>query len=179
MDLEAGTRMNAEECIVVQYETWIEKPGEYLKHIHEIEDRFGTVIILFNSDLMAGRRHVRSALHHAFLAFREGNSISHSPEMEALLYASASRQCNVGAQFGVHEGNNRVYLCLCPGSRPALDLMLRNGQLVSENWDVFTPEKTARLVDVFGISRQELEVTGLEKIPDLVLERVALLEVQR
>lgn len=171
--------MDAGECLIVQYEIDIDDPKDYLRKIHETGSRFGTTIILFNAELMAGRAHVCAALQHAFRAFREGYSISNSPEMEALLYASASRQCHLGVRFGVHQGKNSAYLCLCPESLPALDLLLTEGALIEDDWDVFSPEKVHRLMDVFGVTSRELGVAGNRNISDLVLERVALLEVQR
>ena len=59
----------------------------------------------------------RAAVAQAARAFQEGTNISNTLEMEALLYAAGSRQCNIASSFGIHEGENRIYLCCSPGGR--------------------------------------------------------------
>jgi KEOPS complex subunit Cgi121 len=171
--------MDADDCMIIQFGIEIENPDDYLQRVRQIGDHFGVVIILFNAEMMAGLSHVRSALQHAFRAFACGAAISNSPEMEALLYASGSRQCLVGIRFGVHAGKNLVYLCICPGNEKVRRRLLKEGEILGGDWDAISPEKMIRLMDLFGITPAELEVAGQSRIPDLILERVALLEVCR
>jgi KEOPS complex subunit Cgi121 len=171
--------VHADDCKIIQFGIEIKNPDKYLRRVREIGKRFGVVIILFNSDVMAGIHHVRSALQHAFRAFDNGTAISNSLEMEALLYASGSRQCQIGVRFGVHAGRNNVYLCVCPENKEALRELLKDGEVVVGDWEALSQEKMSRLMDLFGITPVELEVAGTFRITDLVLERVALLEVYR
>jgi KEOPS complex subunit Cgi121 len=171
--------IDADDCMIIQYGIDIESPSHCLQQVRQIGSRYGVVIILFNAEMMAGLPHVHSALRHAFRACDQGTAISSSPEMEALLYASGSRQCRVGVRFGVHSGKNLVYLCICPGNDEVRRIFLKRGEVLDGDWDVILPEKKARLMDLFGITSQELEVAGQSRITDLILERVALLEVYR
>jgi KEOPS complex subunit Cgi121 len=173
------TGMDAGDCMIIQFGVDIETPEVYLTRIREISRRFGVCIVLFNAEMIAGISHVCSALQHAFRAFDKGTAISNSPEMEALLYASGSRQCQTGVRFGVHSGRNFAYLCICPGNEEALGELLKDGDVVDGDWDAMSPEKMTYLMDLFGITNAELEVTGKSRITDLILERVALLEVYR
>jgi KEOPS complex subunit Cgi121 len=50
---------------------------------------------------------------------------------------------------------------------------------VEETCDDMTPDKEARLVSLFSITQEELEVVGRDRIKDLILERIALLYVNR
>jgi thioredoxin-like negative regulator of GroEL len=51
---------------------------------------------------------------------------------------------------------------------------------IRENWDTIDPEKRDRLMETFAISREELAAAGGDgRMIDLVLERVALLQVLR
>jgi len=50
---------------------------------------------------------------------------------------------------------------------------------VAESWDDWNADKIAHLISLFGITPDELETVGQERIKDLVLERIALLEVYR
>jgi len=171
--------MQCEECTVIQFRTEVSDPEEFLRNVREIASRYGVSVILFDASMMAGIAHVRSSLFHALRAFREEKSISNSLEMEALLYASGSRQCQHAIRFGVHTGRNDTYLCICPGRNAVVEEMLKLGEMCDEDWEVLSQEKIGRLMNIFGITREEVEVVGATRIPELVLERVALLEVYR
>jgi tRNA threonylcarbamoyladenosine modification (KEOPS) complex Cgi121 subunit len=47
------------------------------------------------------------------------------------------------------------------------------------DWEQMTDDKIKVLNSVFGITNDEIAVTGKDRIKDLVLERVALLEVNK
>ncbi|NYT17614.1 MAG: hypothetical protein GKC06_06395 [Methanomicrobiales archaeon] len=171
--------MQVEECMIVQYRTEIQNQEAFLTIIRDIAARHSVHIILFNASNMAGLAHVRTALNHAFRAFTSGSAISNSVEMEAFLYASGSRQCQIGIQFGVHAGSNDTYLCICPASSGAFEELLDFGELCNEDWETLSHEKMNRLRKLFDISEEELAVVGPSRITELILERVALLEVYR
>jgi KEOPS complex subunit Cgi121 len=168
------------KCVIRQFRLNISDQGEFLKHIRELGEWNSVNIILFNADRMAGRAHVESAIAHAFRAFREGETISNSVEMESLLYAAGSRQCQQGTGFGVHSGENRVYLCICPGNtRVQKDLQKIGVYCDEEDWEPLSEEKQSLLMELFGITIEEIGVVGISRLQDLVLERVALLQVYR
>lgn len=167
------------ECTVLQFRVRIEDPEEFLQCVRDIGSRYGVSVIFFDAAMMAGIAHVRSALFHALRAFREGRAISNSAEMEALLYACGSRQCHHAVRFGIHRGRNDAYLCVCPGNDAAVMELLRYGEISHEDWEALDPEKIARIREVFGITREEVDVVGISRLSELVLERVALLEVYR
>jgi len=151
----------------------------FLDALRTIASENGTTIICFNADNLAGRRHAEAALRLALRSWRGGTPIANSLEMEALLYASGSRQCSVASSFGVHAGKNRAYICACPACEAvwvALTPLLR---FVSESWEEMDREHRSRLKELFLISEEELAAVGESRFTDLVLERVALLEVYR
>ena len=171
--------MQENECTVLQFRAEIKEPEEFLRTVRMIALRHGVCVILFNASMMAGIAHVRSSLFHALRALREERTISNSLEMEALLYACGSRQCQHAVRFGIHAGRNDAYLCICPGRDAAVVELLKLGEVCDEDWEVLEPEKIERLREIFGITREEVEVVGISRLAELVLERVALLEVYR
>jgi len=172
--------LKSARCDIHQFRLNITSPGEFLRYTRDLGASKSATIILFNADRMAGRGHVVSALYHAFRAFERGEAISNTVEMEALLYAAGSRQCEVGMEFGLHPGVNRVYLCICPGSDPVLRDLEQKGVYCNEDdWEQFSAEKQCLLKEIFGITDKELAVVGISRLQDLVIERVALLEVYR
>ena len=171
--------MNRCECDIHQVVVEVSDPGAFLETIRLIGTRWHTHLIFFNADLMAGRAHALSALFHAFRAKEEGCMISSRVEMEALLYAAGSRQCQSGMRFGLHKGRNKAYLCICPPSREAFRELLPLVTVSSGDWNEISPEKAERLAENFAITLPEIEAAGPDRLGELVLERVALLEVYR
>lgn len=153
----------------------------FLREIRTIADECGTHIILFDADRLAGRKHVEAALRHAWRSWAGGEPIANSLEMEALLYAAGTRQCQVASSFGIHPGENRSYIAVCPPAPGVRDRLAGLVRIVSDeqNWEKIDSAKRARLAELFSITEEEIAVVGEERLRDLVLERVALLDVYR
>ena len=151
----------------------------FIGTLREISIACGTHIICFDAEKIAGRAHAEAALMHAVRAMEEGTNISHSLEMEALLYAAGSRQCSLAMGFGVHQGMNRGFLCILPESEAAWVLLNYVVLESDENWEEIPPSKQVLLMELFDITCEEINVSGMERLRDLVLEKVALLEVYR
>lgn len=151
----------------------------FLHALRTIASDTGTTIICFNADNLAGKRHAEAALRHALRSWTAGTLIANSPEMEALLYASGSRQCSVASSFGVHAGKNRAYVCCYPACERVWEALTPLVWFVDGDWEDITPERRARLKELFSISDEEIAAAGESRLADLVLERVALLEVYR
>jgi len=153
--------------------------NRFLDALRTIASDNGTTIICFNADNLAGRRHAEAALRLARRSWRAGTQISNSLEMEALLYASGSRQCSVASSFGVHAGKNQAYICACPACEAVWEALTPLVRFVSEGWEDMKGERRSRLKELFSISDEEIAAAGPSLFSDLVLERVALLEVYR
>ncbi len=154
--------------------------GAVLLRLRETGTKYHCEIVCFNADLMAGEPHVHSAMYHAIRSWSSGEAIANSFGMEALLYASASRQCQEAVRFGLHPGENRVYIGIWPtqsGIWEELFSWIQPGSAAEE--EGIPPEKQALLQKIFHISDLELSVAGTGRLTDLVLERVALLAVNR
>jgi KEOPS complex subunit Cgi121 len=153
--------------------------GSFLSWLRAISTRNGVIIVCFNAELMAGQEHVTSAMLHANRAKNKGTCISSSFEIEALLYAAGSRQCQDAAKFGVHQGLNKCYLCIYPVNPLVWSELLTVMTVSTEDWEIMTDDKMKVITSAFSITNDEIAVTGKDRIKDLVLERVALLEVNK
>lgn len=152
----------------------------FLQDLRSIAADYDTHIICFNADMLAGKVHAVSAVERAVRAFEEGVNISNNLEMECLLFAAGSRQCSIAASFGIHEGENQMYICCYPARAKVLVALEPLFRFVEDNWDTLDPEKRRRLMKTFSISTGEIAAAGgNERFVDLVLERVALLQVSR
>ncbi|MCE5338048.1 MAG: KEOPS complex subunit Cgi121 [Methanomicrobiaceae archaeon] len=157
----------------------IDENIRFLREVRRIAGICGTHIILFDADRLVGRDHVEAALRHAWRSWTRGEPIANSIEMEALLYAAGTRQCQVAASFGIHPGENRAYIAVCPPAPGVRDRLADLVTFVDEDREEIGPEKRERLADFFGITPEEVAVVGEDRFRDLVLERVALLDVYR
>jgi KEOPS complex subunit Cgi121 len=157
----------------------IDDRNQYLQIIQRIARLHSLHIVCFDVDKMAGRGHAKAAIYHSQRSFFSGKPISNSFEMEALLFAAGTRQCQVAASFGIKEGDNTMFVCSYPANEHVWSDLSRHMNFVDEMCDDMTPQKEEILVSLFNITREELEVVGRDRIIDLIFERVALLYVNR
>jgi KEOPS complex subunit Cgi121 len=132
----------------------------------------GSQALVLDGDLVFGADHIASALHHAAKAIAEGRNASDSIAMETLLYASGERQLS-GAirKMAVGEGTRRVVLAVLSGGfRPG------------EGWSPLPPSEgaadRARLAR-FGVTEAEMSTVAEGRLAELVLERVASVDVTK
>ena len=151
----------------------------FLRLLQGIARSCSTHIVCFDADKLAGRDHAEAALQHAHRSFFSEKPISNSFEMEALLFAAGSRQCLVAALFGIQEGENRTFVCSYPVNKDVWKDLSHLMHFVTETWDEMTPDKEARLMVLFNITQEELDMVGRDRLKDLLLERIALLHVNR
>jgi len=158
----------------------IRDPASFLLDIRTVAACHDTHIICFNADMIAGRVHAAASVARAVRAYESGDTISNTLEMESLLFAAGSRQCNIAASFGIHTGENRVYICCYPARATIWVALESLFHFVLEGWDTIDPEKRDLLMKTYGISPVEIGAAGGDgRLVDLVLERVALLQVMR
>ena len=174
MDVDMNTgEIRAARCQITQCSV-------FLKKLRTKSIKYNCHIICFNADMMIGKAHARSAILHAIRSFKEGNTISKKIEMEALLYASGSRQCTIASSFGIHEGDNNIFVCCFPSQNGVWNALAPLFTFVEEEWEIIDLEKRSRLMQHFGITEKEIQtLTNPSRIADLVLERVALLQISR
>ncbi|MDK2974317.1 MAG: hypothetical protein PWP08_688 [Methanofollis sp.] len=166
------------ECEIEQGIVDISSLPAVLESIREIAGATGTHIICFDAENLAGKEHARKALRHAMRSWREERAIANSIEMEALLYAAGTRQCRVAMELGLHEGENRCYVCICPPSPAAVAALGRIVRWDECDWEQIDRAKKARLMERYAVTEEELAAAG-GRLRPLVHERIALLEVNR
>ena len=156
----------------------VDDPAPLLAAVRWVAGETGTRIVLFDADRMAGRAHAAAALAHAARSVEREDPIARTFEMEALLYAAGTRQTRIGRTFGLHEGLNRCWVAVTPPDDRAWTLLLGLVEFKPEP-DQFTPAHRQRLCGLFDITPAELEIVGDDRLAELVLERVALLDANR
>jgi KEOPS complex subunit Cgi121 len=147
-----------------------------IKQVNGIARETASTIVLFDAEKVAGSDHIRSAVWHANRSFTCGKSISRTLAMEILLYASGQRQCSLALRFGLHAGENVLFVMIFGGDAELAWKLL--SQIVIPEMHGVTASREI-LMEEFGITMEELVVVGVERIGELVIERVALMNVYK
>lgn len=153
----------------------VEDVTRTLKTINGIGKDTGSTIVLFDAAKIAGKPHIESAVIHAKRSFADGKNIARTLSMEILVYASGQRQCSLAPRFGLQKGQNQVYVLILDGETERAKEEIR--KLVCETEEVSAAKET--LKKEFDITEEELEVVGEDRIGELVIERVAMLDAWR
>lgn len=147
----------------------------------------GAAFQLFDADMVAGWRHLFHAAVNAVHATRCGTAISNSVEVEAMLYASCQDQISRAfTVMGLSPLVKNVAILVLSedpeeAERLASEIAEHLGQPDDGVLDV-TPEKYARLMDVFEVGEEALAAVGgdtYEALTSLVVEKGALLPLRR
>ncbi len=130
-------------------------------------------IVLMDAGKVCGADHLDSAVFHARRAFERGMNASNTMGMEVILYASGERQISKAKKkMGLHQETEKVaVIVLGPEDLDQVmnDLDLKRDDSLLE----CSLEKGA----AFGIYPEELETVGMDMLTDLVLEKVAFVEI--
>ena len=173
---------------VIVGRTFVESVPAFLAALREVVPS-GVCIQAFDAKKEASEQHIRSAVQKALRAFRKKRNISQDLSMEMLLYAAGERQISRALEMGISEGEQKVVIAVVDPSNTLEEAEMNAiaervkrrmnikeeelGNILSDN------ERKEALVQFFGITKDELEAVGEEKIEKLVLERVALLDVKK
>jgi KEOPS complex subunit Cgi121 len=130
-------------------------------------------IVLMDACRVCGVDHLESAVFHARRAFQRGTNASNTLGMEVILYASGERQISKAKKkMGLHQETERVAVVVL-GSEE-VDQVLNDLDLERDDSLL---ECSAEKGAAFGIGRKELQTVGEEMLTDLVLEKVAFVEI--
>ncbi len=155
----------------------IEDIEKFLEKIQIFSDKNNLIIQVFNSDMIFDRIHLISAAEHALRAEKNEGMSSNSLSMEILLYASGERQLkNAIPMMGVKKGESRIAFVLISEKEEKISIknllelldLKRNDKVLEGN---------SSILKKFGISDSEIKTVSKDKYGDLILEKVALVDI--
>ncbi|HII06809.1 MAG TPA: hypothetical protein HA349_05720 [Methanotrichaceae archaeon] len=151
----------------------IREKEAFLAALRETQNRHSCVIQAMDASVMVGERHAAFAVEKAMRAFSERRNVAKDLGLEILRYASGQRQIERALSMGVSEATQRVALIVVENGT-ALEI----SDIIEVDGDGPCWSPTA-VKEAFDIQELEIEAVGEERIPDLVLERVALIDAYR
>ncbi|WP_200530836.1 KEOPS complex subunit Cgi121 [Halorubrum sp. LN27] len=165
----------------------------FLGALDEIAAETGAVVQAFDAELVVSTEHLREATRLAARSIARDVAVARDPGVEVMLYAAGRRQIDRAFALGVEEGERRAVVLVAdfggvPGAdRPDADLDAAAASvrelLASPAADTgggeFEPAFDAeRVRGFYDIGERELAATAGD-LPDIVRERVALLDVEK
>jgi KEOPS complex subunit Cgi121 len=155
----------------------IQNVDKFLKNVGEFAKKHDIIIQAMDADMIYGKIHLNSAFEHAKRAIDQKTNTTNSFEMEILLYASGERQLKLAIpKMGVKKGNANVAFVLTNGtiSDKLIENILEQLSLTRNDKVLVGDEYTLKK---FGINKHEFETVTKAKYGDLILEKVAMVDI--
>jgi len=150
----------------------------FLKTVSSIASENEVIVQGLNADLIAGERHLHFAVGKALRAVAAGRNIAKDSGVEIMRYAAGERQIERSFSIGLREGeNSAVFVLLGKMDNLVLALSPIRKLIIEKPCSellAYSDAKRQGILSMFGITDAEIEASGEEHIPELVIERVAL-----
>lgn len=139
----------------------------------ELEGQLGARILIVDAEMVFGREHLEIAVEHARRAFDRGTNVASSLTMEILLYASGERQLSTAIdKMGVDRDTEEIVVIVSPPPK-AKKVCAELG--ISRDDSVL--EGKAENLGRYGIPPKAISSVPRERVLDLVLEKVAVVDL--
>ncbi|MFB6119196.1 KEOPS complex subunit Cgi121 [Halosegnis sp.] len=149
--------------------------GAFVDALATVGDEYGVTTQAFDARYVVSERHLQRAVELADRERARGNAIARERAVEILLYAAGRRQIDRALAMGVGDGETPVVVLVDGDAESAASEAVADLLSPAATLGEYDP---ARVRSYFAISEQELAATDAD-LADLVLERVALLVVER
>ena len=150
---------------------------KFLQEIGSFAQNNNVVVQAFDADVIYGKNHLVSAVEHAVRAMDRKTNTTNSLEMEILLYASGERQLKIAIpKMGVRKGKVTVAFVFTEEkiSDQTINELLEQLSLVRDDEVI---EGNIDTLKKFGISDNEIKTVTKAKYGDLILEKVAMVDI--
>jgi len=159
---------------------------EILEGIVEIEDvesflnfcrSFRAVVQPISAEVVVSRRHIEFAVKKALDSFERGDNIAKNLGTEILLYILATRNISRALEYGVKEGLNKIAIVILGEREDVEEAVESLRKKLREERVIGVDAKLEEIMRIFEITKEEIEAVGIERIEELVIERIALFHV--
>jgi KEOPS complex subunit Cgi121 len=156
----------------------IQDRRELIAALQSLRSSHDCIAQALDADKVVSEKHIAFAVEKALAAFALGRNIAKDPGVEILRYASGERQIERALNMGISDNTKRLALVLIqqsrgqwPGPRELAGIVEQDGKGCS--FEIKAVKET------FNISDEEIEAVGIDRMEDLVIERVALVDTYR
>jgi len=168
---------------IVGAKGYIKDVDKFLDEINSYSKKHKLVIQVFNADLIYGEKHLVSSVEHATRAIINKTNTTKTLEMEILLYASGERQLKLAIpKIGVKKGNANIAFVFVnpidkPGNKIPNNIVYELINKLSFKQDDKVLQGNENTLKKFGINKNEIKTVTKTKYGDLILEKVAMVDI--
>ena len=158
----------------------IKDVDDFLKKVGSFTSKNSLIIQVFNADMIYGKNHIISAVEHAKRAMKRKTNTTNSLEKEILLYASGERQLKLAIpKMGIKVGKGNVALVIMSEAKSKILEQISNDllTLLTLKRDDKVLEGNEDTLRKFGINETEVKTVKKAKYGDLILEKVAMVDI--
>ncbi|HVQ01094.1 MAG TPA: KEOPS complex subunit Cgi121 [Candidatus Thermoplasmatota archaeon] len=157
---------------------------EFLQKLSQFATKEQISIQALNADAVYGAQHLISAAEHALRSFAQGTNATNTLPLEIMLYAAGERQIQKAIKkMGVKTGRQAIAFVIIDQKRKKdekSEFMIKRLLIL---FDMTSDESVLGgnpiTLKNFGITQKELRTVPKEKYGDLILEKVAMVDVQK
>lgn len=154
---------------------------QFLQQLQLFSTKHNIILQVLNAEMIYGKDHVLSAADHAIRAFKEKRQSLDSLSLEILLYASGERQIKKAIKkMGIKQGKQQCAIVIIDvsGKRSSLTTiikkMLETFHFIQDDTILEGNKETLKR---FGISETELRTVSEKNYQDVILEKIAMVDV--
>jgi len=161
----------------------IQNVDNFLKKILDFAQNHSIIIQVFNADMIYGKNHIISSVEHAKRAMNSKTNTTNSLGMEILLYASGERQLKLAIpKMGVKKGQSNIAFVFLSFNKKIKVKMIDH--LSDEILKLLSFYRNDAILDGnksvlkrFGIDETEISTVSKDKYGDLILEKIAMVDI--
>ena len=174
---------------IIGAEGEIKNTKVFLEKIKSFSEENNVEIAVLDAEKVFGKEHLISAVEHTLRTFERKRNISNSLTTEILVYASCERQIKSAIEkMGIKDGNKKIAVVIIgktDGGQHKCEEEFHQNLSKSEKLLSFLHlrrndsvlENDINALKDFGIT--ENEINSAHNPKDLILERIALLDVRK
>ncbi|MFW6121546.1 MAG: KEOPS complex subunit Cgi121 [Petrotogales bacterium] len=164
----------------------IKDVDSFLKQIDNFSQSHHIIIQVFDADMVYGKKHLVSAVEHAIRAFKQKTNTSDSLPMEILLYASGERQLKQAIpKLGIKKDKTNIAMVFVNNievvkdaygklSEKLINKLLMSLSIVRDDSVI---EGDVGTLGKFGLIEDEIATVTKAKYENLILEKVAMVDI--
>lgn len=155
----------------------IQSVDKFLEKVDRLAKDYNILIQVFDAEVIYGKNHLISAVEHATRAMDRKTNTTNSLPMEILLYASGERQLKIAIpKMGIKKGKTNIAFVFIKESiseKIVSDILKQLFLARDDN----VLEGSIDTIKKFGISEKEINTVAKSKYGDLILEKVAMVDI--
>ncbi|MDL2261328.1 KEOPS complex subunit Cgi121 [Methanimicrococcus sp. OttesenSCG-928-J09] len=174
--------MNHNAVQIVSGSVTISDLPAFLQSLNDFSSKYNIKIQGFDTRKIIDTDHLLFSIYRARFAFENHVNQAKDISLETLRFSSGQRKIDKSFSMGLIQGENRSIFVLFGDSKELLENAENAFKLefsLKESADLTIEEKKPFLMKQFGITDEELSAAGDNRLKDLIMERVALVDVTR